>query len=388
MAKEIEMYNTYFGDCYILKNIDSNLLVDFGIHNSACVFSPTYTNRQKLIESIADDIKRRHNHPSVLITHFHTDHICGLTYMYNSGPNKFRNFFKKIYIPNVWGNPFTVVTSLLEEMVLKIQLKKSLLSKTTVSLFDLIEFLCNNARNVKLLSRGVPFENDKYLTLWPPKNTCKTEYEAILDEFDIPDRLIRDLYELSQRICDYVQNILENEVIGENYNLRQIESFRSDYENLITEYEAQMENFIEIEQLNKLGHNINVIFHDRVCGDENVLFTGDAEVSHMNRIVSATDYKMHQKYKFIKVPHHGTSKHYYDFSLFLPEHILIPNGAVNGRIHSTAYMIDSRYGNLTAKHTCSNSNNCSSCTKGCNWKTNCKGRTKDIIFPSLYKTIR
>ena len=32
MPKEIDMYNTYFGDCYMVKNEGSNLLVDFGIH--------------------------------------------------------------------------------------------------------------------------------------------------------------------------------------------------------------------------------------------------------------------------------------------------------------------------------------------------------------------
>ena len=388
MAKEIEMYNAYFGDCYMLKNIDSNLLVDFGIHSCAKVWNYTYTNRQKLIESIADYLEKRYDNPSVLITHFHTDHICGLTYMYKCGLSKFKGLFNKIYIPDVWGNPFTVVTSLLEEMVLRVQLKKTRFPGTTASLFDLIEFLCNNSRNVKLLRRGVTFENGKYLTLWPPENTCKDEYEAILAELDIPDSLIRDLYELSQRVCYYVQNILENGEISENYNLGQIESFRRNYENLITEYESQMGNFVEVEQLNTLGHNINIVFHDRVCGNENVLFTGDAEISHMNSIVSAIDHKMHQRYKFIKIPHHGTPKHYYDFSFLTPEHILIPNGSVNGHVGDAAYMIDSRYGNLIARHTCSNSNNCSSCTKGCNFKASCIGHTKDIVFPLLYKTIR
>lgn len=388
MAQEIEMYNAYFGDCFILKDINSNLLVDFGIHNCAQVYNCTYTNRQKLIESIADDIRKRYEKLSVLITHFHNDHICGLIYMYKSGLGKFSGLFNKIYIPDVWGNPFTVVTSLLEEMVLRVQLKKTGLPGTIASLFDLIEFICNSARNVILLSRGITFENDKYLTLWPPKKTCKAVYAAILAEMDIPDGLIGDLYELSQNICDHVQNVLGNGEIVENNNLERIQDFRRNYENLIAQYESQMENFVSFEQLNKLGHKINVVFHNDVCGDENVLFTGDAEISHMDYIVFAPDYKMHPKYKFIKVPHHGTPKHYYDFTLFQPEHILIPNGAVNGHVHKAAYMIDLRYGNLTARHTCSNSNNCSGRTNGCSLKTSCKCSTKDIIFPFLYKTIR
>lgn len=154
MPKEIDMYNTYFGDCYMVKNEGSNLLVDFGIHSCASVWKNTYGDRQNLIKGIAEDIVKRYEQVSVLITHFHTDHIYGLIYMYKSGLKKYKRFFNKIYVPNVWGNPFSIVASLLEEMLLRIQFKQALLPGKTCSLIDLVEFLCANARNVELLSRG------------------------------------------------------------------------------------------------------------------------------------------------------------------------------------------------------------------------------------------
>ena len=53
------MYNTYFGDCYMVKNEGSNLLVDFGIHSCASVWKNTYGDRQNLIKGIAEDIVKR-----------------------------------------------------------------------------------------------------------------------------------------------------------------------------------------------------------------------------------------------------------------------------------------------------------------------------------------
>ena len=327
MTIKIEMYNTYFGDCYILKDRNSNLLVDFGIHSRSSPCKGMYIDRQKLIENIADDIAYRYENPSVLITHFHTDHICGLIYMHKRGLKKFKDLFNKIYIPNIWGNPFTVVTSLLEEMVLSEQLKRSKLPNTVSSLFDLIEFLCNNARNVRLLSRGVTFENDKYITLWPPRDTCKNEYEVKLEELNISKNLIEDLYSLSKDICNYVQKNLEQEENRKNFNIEEINIFKERYEGIVLKYKSQLESLIEFEELNKpdqniseklnkLGHNINVIFQNKEDGNENILFTGDAEISHIKEIVSSkTDplLLMHRNYKFIKIPHHGTENHYYDF---------------------------------------------------------------------------
>ena len=382
LPKEIELYNTYFGDCYIIKDGQSNLIVDFGIHNCSNVDYSKYTNRFKLIETIADDIKKN-NSRSVLITHFHTDHISGLIHMYRSAKMHYKNFFNKIYIPNVWENPFALVTSLLEEMVLEFQLKKTRLPGTLDSFFDLVEFLCINVGNVELLSRGVSFENERYLTLWPPKHISESEYKNSLANLNIPNQLIKDLYSLSEAICDYMQRII-NGKNNANFDFEVINSFRDTYKGIKTKY--NMLN-VDVKQLNKLGHHVNVVFHNKVCGNENVLCTGDAETFQMKKIACATDYQLHHEYKFIKVPHHGTPNHYYDFSKYSPKYIIIPNGRVNGHIGDDAYKIDSRYGDLTANHICSNSNNCSCCINGCiSSVPKCSGCQK-IVYPEYCKTI-
>ena len=45
----------------------------------------------------------------------------------------------------------------------------------------------------------------------------------------------------------------------------------------------------QIVKLNKLNHKCNIVFQNKVSGEENVLFTGDVEVSHMKKIASALD---------------------------------------------------------------------------------------------------
>ena len=42
--------------------------------------------------------------------------------------------------------------------------------------------------------------------------------------------------------------------------------------------------------------NIMSYFKNKVSGDENVLFTGDIEVSHMQKVESALDIKLHKQY--------------------------------------------------------------------------------------------
>ena len=270
MPKEIDMYNTYFGDCYMVKNEGSNLLVDFGIHSCASVWKNTYGDRQNLIKGIAEDIVKRYEQVSVLITHFHTDHIYGLIYMYKSGLKKYKGFFNKIYVPNVWGNPFSIVASLLEEMLLRIQFKQALLPGKTCSLIDLVEFLCANARNVELLSRGVSFENDKYLVLWPSKNISRKEYKELLYHLNMPATMLKSLYKLSKSICIYVQGILNQGEDGIVFDPKETYAFKENYQKIITEYEQLITNLDKNEQLNKinkLNKKINIIFHDKLNVD-------------------------------------------------------------------------------------------------------------------------
>ena len=142
----------------------------------------------------------------------------------------------------------------------------------------------------------------------------------------------------------------------------------------------------QIRKLNKLNHEYNVVFQNKVSGDENVLFTGDIEVSHMQKVESALDIKLHKQFKYIKVPHHGTKQHYFDYSKYNPQNIIISNGKVNTK-NSTSYKICVDYVTLTATYLCTNSNNCCNCTNTCTTAKSGCAKKRTLVYDKLYKTI-
>lgn len=375
MRKEIDVFNAYFGDCIILKDIDdsSNLLVDFGIHYNSVV-SSVYKSRNDLTDSIAKDISSRFSNKnlSLLITHFHEDHVSGLIYMYQSKNPAFKNLFRNIYIANIWNNPFAVASNLLEEILLKSQLKNGNLPRTNATLFDLLGFLHASKGKIMLLSRGETFEDKKYIALWPKKKNNNSSLIKLFNSLNLPDEFREDLIKLAEMTCVYVIRVL---LEGEHYEAEFLERYDSipNLERLYNMYRDLFIKFIEainsisgdeidntIKKLHKLNHKYNIVFQNVENSDQNILFTGDAEKSHMKNIANATDIRLYREYKYIKIPHHGTKAHYFDFSSYGPRYIVITNGKVNTS-HANSYRIFSKYKSISAFHVCANSNNCCSC---------------------------
>ena len=58
--------------------------------------------------------------------------------------------------------------------------------------------------------------------------------------------------------------------------------------------------------------------------------------------------QLHEHYWCIKVPHHGTESHFFDFSGFSPENMMIPNGAYydNSKKKSKNQRTSMQYGGL------------------------------------------
>lgn len=96
---------------------------------------------------------------------------------------------------------------------------------------------------------------------------------------------------------------------------------------------------------------------------------------------------LHEHYWCIKVPHHGTESHFFDFSSFSPENMMIPNGAYydNSKKKSKNQRTSMQYGGLfyinDAHMYCSNCDCCDSYENGCSC------REYDVISPAYYKDI-
>lgn len=408
---KVEVYNTYFGDCTILKTFGnntpiSNLLVDFGIHSRSHV-SSLYLNKKWLTQKIAEDISIRYPNGGInlLITHFHEDHVNGLIYMYKSGSAMYENFFEKVYMADVWEYPYAIAMLLLEDL-----LKKTKLPRTSFSLFDLLDFLSVCVKDIELLSRGRKFEDDRFITLWPEKNNeitpktfMKGEFDDVIRELNYGDDIENGLIELSEKIVVFFRDELSQKSGTVRERKGQIKSFRKDYkvvqEKISAQYreanniegdnntEGNYNNKIEEQmlKLHKLNHKFNIVFQNLDDENENILFTGDIEKNHMREIADRTDIPLHESYKYIKIPHHGTKNHYYDYSNYNPETIIINNGRINGKCKQTmAYRIYREYRDVCAIHVCTNSNNCIRCyrcDKKCMFACTC---VSNVVYPRLY----
>ena len=401
MSRNVEIYNTYFGDCIILKDSieNSNLLIDFGIHYFSDVPS-AYGNRDLLTDKIAEDIATRYSNGniSLLITHFHEDHISGLIKMYQSGDRKYKSLFKNIYIANIWKNPFAIASNLLEEMIIEKELKNTGLPRTTASLFDIIDFLYGNVYSIYFLERGTRFENNKYVTLWPIIDKSDNAILEIVSSLELTGEFVGGLMALSEMIGIFVLQELFDEnghsrYEQENYVWKQrIDDFKAIYNELYTVIDENDLFFgndsynHQKEELNKLNHKYNIVFQNLIDEEDNVLFTGDVEVSQMNEIAMKTDIALHKKYKYVKIPHHGTERHYFDYSRYNPQNILITNGKLN-LSNANSYKISKRYGAMNSFYVCTNSNNCLNCNLSCATATSiCKTNHK-LVYSNLYETI-
>lgn len=434
----IRMYNVGFGDCFCIRDRKSSLLVDFGAANSKIEGRP----RREVFDVIISDLTtiRKKN---LLLTHFHPDHVSGLLYMMRYRRDAYE--FEKIYLPDVFSGPemkYTLALLLLADVT-----KKASLPGRRVSLFALAEALCARKVKIDLLSRGSEFEG-KYTALWPDVSEVSRETEEVFNSLienhenamtelvniaeevrelflsmteetleaeekseplSVPESSLKDPREYSGENEEYTQEklVLANEDAGaaiedtaedpeetEKERVRRLNPEK--LEKKFRELQATEEFQALLESAEKQGHSlrqfrhkISLAFQNTIDGELNLLFTGDVQPQYLKMIAENYDGKiqLHEHYWCIKVPHHGTESHFFDFSGFSPENMMIPNGAYydNSKKKSKNQRTSMQYGGLfyinDAHMYCSNCDCCDSYENGCSC------REYDVISPSYYKDI-
>lgn len=437
----IRMYNVGFGDCFCIRDRKSSLLVDFGAANSKIEGKP----RRDVFDVIISDLTtiRKKN---LLLTHFHPDHVSGLLYMMRYRRDAYE--FEKIYLPDVFSEPemkYTLALLLLADVT-----KKASLPGRRVSLFALAEALCARKVKIDLLSRGDEFE-EKYTVLWPDVhmvgeetedvfNSLIEDHENAMTELVNIAEEVRQLFlsmteEVEEHILPEAADAAEGENTSELQKMQKEETAPEDYtqttlnlsdssnagaepgtdtENVETQKEKlrrlrpeklekkfrelqatpEFQSLLESAEqqgnlLRQFRHKISLAFQNTRDGELNMLFTGDVQPQYMKLIVEDYDGKipLHEHYWCIKVPHHGTESHFFDFSRFSPENMMIPNGAYydNSKKKSKNQRTSMQYGGLfyinDAHMYCSNCDCCDSYENGCSC------REYDVISPSYYKDI-
>mgnify|MGYP004528966343 FL=1 len=417
----IRMYNVGFGDCFCIRDRKSSLLVDFGAANSKIEGRP----RREVFDVIISDLTtiRKKN---LLLTHFHPDHVSGLLYMMRYRRDAYE--FEKIYLPDVFSDPemkYTLTLLLLADVT-----KKASLPGRRVSLFALAEALCARKVKIDLLSRGSEFEW-KYTALWPDVRTVSSETEDVFNSLiENNEKAMTELVNIAEEVRQLFMSMTEDEneadvdlgagkeavdaaekqTDGDSAGSVQGNNDTQEYaqaelrhrlkpeklEKKFRELQATPEFRTLLECAEKQGsllrqfrHKISLAFQNTSDGELNLLFTGDVQPQYMKMIVEDYDGKipLHEHYWCIKVPHHGTESHFFDFSRFSPENMMIPNGAYydNSKKKSKNQRTSMQYGGLfyinDAHMYCSNCDCCDSYENGCSC------REYDVISPSYYKDI-
>ena len=440
----IRMYNVGFGDCFCIRDRKSSLLVDFGAANSKIEGRP----RREVFDVIISDLTtiRKKN---LLLTHFHPDHVSGLLYMMRYRRDAYE--FEKIYLPDVFSGPemkYTLALLLLADVTKKASLpgrrvslfalaealcarkvKIDLLSrgsefegKYTALWPDVSEVsreteevfnsLIENHENAMTELVNIA-EEVRELFLSMTEETLeeeeKSEPLSVPEDTDGPESSLKDPREYSGENEEYTQEklVLANEDAGaaiedtaedpeetEKERVRRLNPEK--LEKKFRELQATEEFQALLESAEKQGHSlrqfrhkISLAFQNTIDGELNLLFTGDVQPQYMKMIAENYDGKiqLYEHYWCIKVPHHGTESHFFDFSGFSPENMMIPNGAYydNSKKKSKNQRTSMQYGGLfyinDAHMYCSNCDCCDSYENGCSC------REYDVISPSYYKDI-
>ena len=440
----LRMYNVGFGDCFCIRDRKSSLLVDFGAANSKIEGRP----RREVFDVIISDLTtiRKKN---LLLTHFHPDHVSGLLYMMRYRRDAYE--FEKIYLPDVFSGPemkYTLALLLLADVTKKASLpgrrvslfalaealcarkvKIDLLSrgsefegKYTALWPDVSEVsreteevfnsLIENHENAMTELVNIA-EEVRELFLSMTEETLEAEEKSeplsVPEDTDGPESSLKDPREYSGENEEYTQEklVLANEDAGaaiedtaedpeetEKERVRRLNPEK--LEKKFRELQATEEFQALLESAEKQGHSlrqfrhkISLAFQNTIDGELNLLFTGDVQPQYLKMIAENYDGKiqLHEHYWCIKVPHHGTESHFFDFSGFSPENMMIPNGAYydNSKKKSKNQRTSMQYGGLfyinDAHMYCSNCDCCDSYENGCSC------REYDVISPSYYKDI-
>lgn len=440
----IRMYNVGFGDCFCIRDRKSSLLVDFGAANSKIEGRP----RREVFDVIISDLTtiRKKN---LLLTHFHPDHVSGLLYMMRYRRDAYE--FEKIYLPDVFSGPemkYTLALLLLADVTKKASLpgrrvslfalaealcarrvKIDLLSrgsefegkytalwpdvsKVSRETEEVFNSLIENHENAMTELVNIA-EEVRELFLSMTEETLEAEEKSeplsVPEDTDGPESSLKDPREYSGENEEYTQEklVLANEDAGaaiedtaedpeetEKERVRRLNPEK--LEKKFRELQATEEFQALLESAEKQGHSlrqfrhkISLAFQNTIDGELNLLFTGDVQPQYMKMIAENYDGKiqLYEHYWCIKVPHHGTESHFFDFSGFSPENMMIPNGAYydNSKKKSKNQRTSMQYGGLfyinDAHMYCSNCDCCDSYENGCSC------REYDVISPSYYKDI-
>ena len=341
--RKIRMYRTGFGDCCCLRDRGRNLVVDFGTSNQK-IGSRSRTEVFERIWKDLEGIPRK----DLLLTGFLPAHTQGIVTIWNQGMAS--DAFGTVYLPDLFSDKEH--SGILAMLLLADLLEESYLPGKQVSLLYFLRTLVMQDTRIVLVSRGDEFAG-KYRTLWPECSALTGYVAGILQCLNQQEsfawrQLLTEADNLRLAFLEFIKTrgtaVEEAEVSsaetepGKGHENRKEAGVRKDLaqvqeglnrlrisgvlDTLKTAFARIRRRPQELRDLSGL------CFQNRVQGDLNLLFTGDVPPSVLQKIMNNSDGRVpvYSHYWCIKVPHHGTSSHYFDFTPWTPDLLLISNG--------------------------------------------------------------
>lgn len=215
----IRMYDVHFGDCFLLEEQNECLLVDFGSIDSNF-------NLDAVANNISTQIQGKEF--SVLLTHFHEDHMNGLGHLLNILDT---TKIAKFYLPSVvcMNIKRKMKYSFLQVSIISDFLQSLVLQKENpeITIYSLLLSLIQNNAKVIFLKRDDTFTCDQtdYEVLWPSCAELDVDYRICesLDKLFTGERRIGlDLEKIGlliERIVEFYQIMSTNDEQSDLKNL-------------------------------------------------------------------------------------------------------------------------------------------------------------------------
>ncbi len=349
----IRMYNVQYGECFLLCEEEQSLVVDFG------------SDTPGVLQNIANDIRgcTSNGEASVLLSHFHCDHINGL---WETDLNKHMHF-RNVYIPDIFAmRNCSVQLDMLQLIVLEDIFNSVILQNRPIqiTLYQLLLSLIDGHSRIKLLRRGSNFDfgHTQYQVLWPCFDTLHIDPRVeksvikILEELDLisyqggesffpDDRNFRINLGTIDSFIDELLNAYRmalNKDYSPDQQIKQVQEALEKVKAQVNQKTQVLSDGLiakikcEIKSMHSQGNRISIVFQDKaVQCKSRVLMTGDCKTADINklidnRIASFHSYRISHQYEVIKAPHHGTKSH---FCSRLPTNalIMISNGEPSSR---------------------------------------------------------
>ena len=306
------MFKMGFGESILLHDNEKCLLVDCG---SEC------SERLEYFKVVENTIKN-YNNRSLLITHFHSDHMNGIKHFGDAVLDK----FDYIYLPHIFSVNDKALDLLIAEYLLESLLDRR---RKDSQIWGFLIPMANAVCRFSLLERGDQFNvvGRDFQVLWPSSdNTRSIEWWRNLKE---NEQILRLKYEAIEKLSKDTKTIVramsreEDGQISPFDAVMQLESLHSRYVELRESYREDMfsagtlfyereirEAYSDIKNKNETGIVFKTI-------DENypqILMTGDITPKIMGEIARLE-------------PHHGTPSSYFDFSQYYDfDTLYISNG--------------------------------------------------------------